>query len=103
MINWEPGERISHTFTPNATGIPETNEWEVVERGKIKVIQCCTHFSSYLEVGKKYELEPHDPESWLQLWEVPIESTKQPDSGSQVLLYDWDDEPDAKPSFEIDF
>ncbi|RDJ35193.1 MAG: hypothetical protein DWQ19_10240 [Crenarchaeota archaeon] len=103
MIKWEPGERIKCNCTPVATGIPVTNEWEVVAKGRIKVLQCNPHFASYLEVGKEYELLPHPPESYLQLWEIPVESTKQPESASQVLLYDWNDTPDAKPSMEIDF
>lgn len=103
MIKWEAGERIISTSTPVATGVPETNEWEVIERGRIKVIQCNAHFSSYLEVGKEYDLIPHDPESYLEVWEIELEDTKRSDSSSQVLLFDWNDVPDAKPSMEIDF
>jgi len=47
---------------------------------------------SYLNVGQEYDLAPHEPASYSELWEIPTESTKRPDSSSQVLLYDWKDE-----------
>lgn len=103
MIKWEPGERITETYSPVATNTPETNEWEVVSRGRIKVIRCDHHFGGYLEVGEEYNLIAHAPESWLHLWEIPVKATKKPNSSGQVLLYDWNDRPDAMPSFEIDF
>ena len=103
MIKWEPGERIVSIYTPNATGIPETNEWEIISKGRIKVLQCDRHFASYLEIDKEYDLIQHEPQSYLELWEIPVEATKRPESASQVLLYDWNDREDASPSMEIDF
>lgn len=99
MIKWEPGERIVCISTPVATGISETNEWEVVKKGRIKVLQTTRHLSSYLDIGVEYDLIPHDPTSYLELWEVDFGDP----NGSQVLLYDWNDEDDAQPSIEVDF
>ena len=102
MIDWTPGERIISTSTPVATGIPETDEWEVVAKGRIKVIQATTQFESYLNIGEEYDLIPHKPEDYSQLWEIDVAHTKRPESSSQILLYDWNDEDGAKPSMEID-
>ena len=99
MIDWKPGERIVSTCTPVATGVPVTDEWDVVKRGVVKIIQCDPHVGSYLEVGQEYELMPHTPTSYLQVWEIPVENTKRPESSSQVLLYDWKDE---SPGIEVD-
>ena len=103
MINWQQGERIVETTTFVSDGHQETNEWEVISKGRVKVIQCTKHFGSYLDINKEYDLEPHDSQSYLQLWEIDVKNTKRPDSCSQILLYDWLDGPDAKPSMEIDF
>ncbi len=103
MINWVSGEKITYEFTAVADGKKHRNEWEVVSKGRIKVIECDPHFGSYLNVGQEYDLVPHKPSSYLELWEIPVENTKRPDSSSQVLLYDWNDGPNAKPSMEIDF
>jgi len=103
MLSWEPGEKIVVTSTPVATGIPETNEWEVVERGKIKVLQCDKHFGSYLDIGKEYKLFRHgDPGLFLDVWEIEIEDTNRPESSSQVLLFDYKGKGET-PSMEIDF
>jgi hypothetical protein len=99
-IDWKKGNILSHTYTRVADGAPETNEWEIVEKGKIIVRQCSSRFARYLEVGKEYKLDCISEESYLTVWEVPIEDTIFPESSAQVLLYDWEE--DDGPSFEID-
>lgn len=103
MIKWEPGERIVSSRRRVVDNVIETDEWEVVERGRIRVIQTSPHLGSYLNVGQEYTLTPHTPQSYLELWEIDVETTDRPDSSSQVLLYDWRDMSDAKPSIEVDF
>ena len=100
MIDWKAGELIRSEYLTSGRTVVDL--WEVVEEGVIKVLECSPHFSTYLDVGEIYHLNKHHPRPYLQVWEIPVENTKRPDSCSQVLLFDWNDRPDAKPNMEID-
>jgi len=59
MLKWEPGERIVDEYTACADNKKYRNEWEVVARGRIKVIECDPHFGSYEElqsVSRRYSI-----------------------------------------------
>lgn len=93
MILWESNEIISSG----------DEKWEVIHRGKIKVLEGSKHMLSYLDIDGEYNLKEHRSNAeYVFMWEIPVENTNRPDSVSQILLYDWRDRPNSTPSIEID-